>query len=214
MPNNQKIEKWERWIEHIQDDVIYLLGSRQTYKSYGEIVRSNQEIMKDGPSLHSWVRSNYVTFVSMAIRRQLDTDSDSISLARIIADIRDNPGDLTRADFVARYAGMAFGVGPSLGNKDFTDNAGSGTFMDATIAQADFDRLQTAAQDVSRLATRTIAHRTTKNVPTLTFDEVDKCIETIKDVTQKYVLLLTASHNVMEPIMQDWSGIFREKWIK
>jgi hypothetical protein len=214
MSKNQKLQKWERWITPIQDDVIYLLGSRQTYKSYGEIVKANQDVMNGGPSFHSWVRSNYVTFVSMAIRRQLDTDNDSISLARLISDIRDNPGDLTRADFVARYAGMAFGVGPSLGERDFTANAGGGAFMDATIAQVDFDRLQTAAREVSKLATRTIAHRTTKSVPTLTFDEVDECIETIKEITQKYILLLTASHNVMEPIMQDWSGIFREEWIK
>ena len=210
----QKIDKWKRWVEQIESDLVHLLGSRQVYKSYGEIVRGNETVLKGGPAFHNWITDNYVTFVAMSIRRQTDTDNDVISLARLISDIRDNPESLRRDWHISFYKNMAFGVGNSVGNDTFTKNAGTGDYMDASIAQNDLDNLMTISQKVGKLANRKIAHKTTKAIPQLTFDDVDECIEGIKEIAQKYILLLTTAFNVLEPIMDDWQGIFTMKWIE
>jgi AbiU2 len=206
----QKTLKWQRWLKQIEGDISHILGSRQIYKSYGVIVKSNQVIHNQGNVFHSWVVNNYVTTVSMAVRRQLDTDSDTISLARLISDIRDNPKCLTRSWYVEYYKNSIEGYGDQM----FNEYAGLGECIDISVTESDLALLLEAGKDISKLANRSFAHKSTRTKPKMTFDDVDMCIESIKKIAQKYILLLTASHNVLEPIMSDWQGIFTIPWVK
>jgi hypothetical protein len=210
-PDPQRLAKWQRWQRQIEHELISLLGSRQIYKSYGEIVTKNEAVQKGGPLFHNWIVDNYVTYVAMAIRRQADTDSDSVSLARLISDIRDHPESMTRATHVAFYKNFII---EGYGDQMFTEHAGPGDFMDPTIAKKDLAELQEVSRSVNQLASRTIAHKSTRAVPKLTFNDIDACIEAIKKIAQKYILLLSAAHNVLEPVMDDWQTIFTMKWIK
>lgn len=130
MPDPQCVAKWNRWIEQIEHEMVSLLASRKIYKGYGDIVRPNTSINTGkGVTFHNWIVDNYVTYVAMAIRRQMDNDGDTISLARLINDIKDNPDSLSRKEHVAMYANMPFGVGGSQGNATFTEYAGAGEFF-------------------------------------------------------------------------------------
>lgn len=213
MPDPQRVAKWNRWIEQIEGELVHLLASRKIYMGYGNMVRANKTVQSDGVTFHNWVVDNYVTFVSMAIRRQLDTDSDSISLARLVTDIKNNPESMARANHVAFYTKMPFGIGNAQGNQAFTEHAGAGEHIDPAIAEADLVKLQEASRAVELLANRRIAHKSTRSTPTITFDDVDECIETIKVIAQKYILLLSAAHNLLEPTMPDWQNVFLRKWI-
>lgn len=210
----QKAAKWLRWLDQIESDLIQLLGSRQIYRGYGEIVTGNPAILKGGPLFHNWVSENYVAHMALAIRRQSDLDSDTVSLARLIADIRDNPDSLTRSDHIAHYTNMPMGMGPGIGDQTFTENAGTGAYIDPAIAEQDLNHLCAVSLDVGQMANRTIAHRSTRQAPRLTFNDVDNNIEEIKVIARKYVLLLRAADNQLEPVMEDWQSIFYEKWIQ
>jgi len=210
-PDPQRLAKWQRWQGQIEHELVSLLGSRQIYKSYGEIVTGNEAVQKGGPLFHNWIVDNYVTYVAMAIRRQADTDSDSVSLARLISDIRDHPESMTRVAHVAFYENF---IVEGYGDRAFTANAGPGDYIDPTIAEKDLEELREVSLSVSQLASRTIAHKSTRQVPELTFNDIDECIEVIKKIAQKYILLLSAAHNVLEPVMDDWQTIFTMKWIK
>lgn len=212
-PDPQRLAKWQRWRKQIESELIHLLGSRQIYKTYGEMVMNNEAVQKGGPLFHNWIVDNYVTFVAMSIRRQADTDDDVVSLARLIADIRDNPESLTREGHVFRYKNMPLGLGPGIGDQTFTENAGAGEHIDPLFADKDLEKLKQASRKVNLLANRTIAHKSRKAVPKLTFNDVDEAIEAIKEIAQKYILLLTAGHNVLEPVMDDWQEIFTKKWL-
>lgn len=212
--DRQKLEKWNRWIAQIETDMINLLSARQIYKGYGEIVVANPEVQAEGATFHSFVVDGYVTQISMAVRRQLDTDPDTISLAHLITEIKDNPGAITRADYVARYKDMPMGVGEAIGNQHFTELAGPGDNFDPAIAQADLETLKEASRKLKSLADRKIAHRSKQPSPKMTFNEVDECIEVIKKLAQKYITLLTGGNHELEPVLLDWREAFTKTWIK
>ena len=91
-----KIEKWRRWIERIELDVRNLLVSREIYRGLDKIVRDN-------PSTHNpndfveWCFLNYSDLSQIAIRRQCTDRSDSVSLARLLNEIEQEPQVITRA---------------------------------------------------------------------------------------------------------------------
>lgn len=211
--DKQKLEKWNRWIGQIQADIISLLSARQIYKGYVEIVIANSYVQANGATFHSFVIDGYVTQISMAVRRQLDTDPDTISLAHLITEIRDNPATITRSDYVTRYLDMPMGIGESIGNQHFTELAGDSDIFNSTIAQTDLNTLKEASSKIRSLADRKIAHRSKQPISKTTFKETDECIEVIKKLTQKYITLLTGGHNVLEPILLDWQNVFTKKWI-
>lgn len=205
-----KIDKWRRWMSNINDELIQLFGSRQIYREYGRIVSRNTRVDKTGAVFHRWVIDNYVTYIAMAIRRQADLDSHSISLAKLIYDIKEHPEALKRTDFVALYKNMSV----DFAERDFSELAGKGEYMDSTIAQADYERLITVSKDVYDLASRSFAHKSTRVSPKVTFNDVDRCLEEIKSIAKKYELLMTGSSLEHEPVIaQDWQDIFLP-WIE
>jgi len=211
MFDKQKITKWQRWQKDIENDIIYLLTNRKIYKSYGEIVNGNTGIQNNGVLFHNWIKVNYVTFVAMSIRRQLDKDYDVISLERLLSDIKSNPESLSRKWHASLYDGF---IVNNYADQMFNKYAGSGDYIDPVIIEKDLSELKSAGENIKKLADRSIAHKTTKAKPELTFNDADTCIETIKKIASKYRLLLTAQGGDLEPIIDDWQNIFTQKWIE
>lgn len=210
-----RLEKWVSWQETISQDLIRMHGSREIYNDYLKIVTQNKKVESEGVLFHNWVIDNYVTFIAMTIRRQADDNSrhhDVISLAKLIKDIGDHPEELTRKWYISLYKEQS-DHSKSVADESFTKLAGSGDYFDPQIAIDDLATLHEASKKVTDLATLSIAHYTKKFLPKLTFDEVNSCIDTFRELVQKYILLLTASSNAITPVMDRWQGIFTEVWI-
>lgn len=209
-----KLEKWVKWQEIITKDMIRLHGSRQIYNDYVAIIMKNKSIEQEGILFHNWIVDNYVTFVAMTIRRQADYKHDDvISLAKLILDITENHTELTREWYLTLPRNTS-DFWKAQADDTFTRNAGNGDYFDAAIGIADFEKLMSVSDKLSQLATLSIAHHSKKTKPSLTFDEVNACIDTFRELVQKYILLLTFSSNAIEPVMDYWQGIFTKAWIK
>jgi hypothetical protein len=212
------IEIWTQQIQKISDELENLLLHRQIYSRYGEMVNSNRRVGSDGVAFHNWVRINYVTFVAMSIRRQMGEGPDEISLIKLIDDIRRNSNEITRDWYRTLYPDrVLFGIdlASDMANQFFDKAGGKGKSFDPGIAEKDLKELRTLGKDIKLLATRTIAHNIDKEIPRLTFDQVDQCIDKFKEITSRYLLLLTAAGNNLETVMvDDWQAIFTKPWIR
>ena len=93
--NSYYLDKWNKWVGLIHEDAEKLLVNREIYKRYLEIVKKNKEIQSPS-DFHVWVRENYVASVVTAIRRQLDTRKDVISLMRLLIEIKNHNQILSR----------------------------------------------------------------------------------------------------------------------
>lgn len=209
----QKFEKWLKWIEIIHKDAEELLQSQYIFSQYLDIVKNNPNIQSPD-DFHWWVRNNYVSFVAMSIRRQVEyKDPDIISLGKLLIELQHNPEIVTRKWYKTLYKGS---TAEAWADSDFTSVAGSGEYFDSKIAEKDLSQLISMAEGITKFADRKIAHSSKQPVPLVKFNEVDTFIREFEEILKKYILLFTSSGYLsIRPIHQyDWEEIFTKPWIK
>lgn len=217
MNTDPKFQKWLRWIDQIKDDTEALFINKAIHERYLEIVKVNPDIQ--APSdFHEWTIRNYGSYMVMGIRRQLDTDSDVVSLKRLLEELKDNPGLLTKKWFRTLYSGLE-GKMPipaeSFADGDFERHAGKLEYFDPQIAESDLSKLEELGKNIMTFANKEIAHNTSVKV-SITFNEINAFFKVFEEIVKKYILLFTAAgYDSLTPTWgYDWDEIFTKPWIK
>jgi hypothetical protein len=147
----------------------------------------------------------------MAVRRQLDLDTRSISLARLLTEIAAHPHILSRARFVALYRPEMRDVA----QWEFDRHLGAGAgHVDPKDVQRDLDELRNRTEDVERYGTKRVAHLDAtgpKDVPTM--GELEATLDLLGWLLKKYMMLIKALSYHEPEWTYDWKAIFREPWI-
>lgn len=205
----QKLEKWLRWIEIIQEDAEEILQSQHIFRSYVEIVTRNPKIQKPS-DFHWWVRNNYVSYISMSVRKQIDSDPDVITIGKLLQELQNSPGALTRK----WHRGLYTTLGSNIADESFDKIAGKGDCFDASIAKNDYSELEKISGNIIKYVDRRVAHKSKQPVPEVKFDEIDDFVTKFEKILRKYILLFTASgYAGLRPEFQyDWQKIFNYPW--
>jgi hypothetical protein len=228
---NQRIEKWTRWMDGtIKSNVMTMHLHRDAYRKVSEMLTANADNL---PESYWWefMRDTYATTQAVAVRRQADAHPDVASLGKLIEQVRDDAGRITR-EF---WLGLWQEPGEPPYNPDnihdrlmrvraergWNDQyAGSvGTHLDPAIPAADFDRLRDIAAKVKGYVDQHVAHADAAVVSakvTLTLAEVHDAVDVIGDLFGKYYNLLTASFftDYVPAIQHDWMAAFRVPWMR
>ena len=214
MRPDELIKKWDEWIGRIYTDIQKLLIMRHIFVEVQKIIKANPRIHQES-SFYSWMSDVYVAAATMGVRRQVDNDSQSISLVRLLEEIKKNPEVLTRKWFVALYTDP--GIRALIADRDFDRFAGTiGTHVDPSFVEADIVALKSKAKNLERYATKLVAHLDKKGPTTIpTFHDLEECVDFMEELLKKYLLLLRADcYTQILPTWQyDWQAIFREPWI-
>ncbi len=222
----QKIEKWQRWIDRIEDQVKVVMMYRSFNDQYVAIVNANPDLPPSNAFL-SYFRAIYADGAAMAIRRQATTHRDSISLRRLLEELVEYPTLISRAWTRELYeqplpSGHTYGTGMAhfLADSTFKQYAdASGDFLDVSLLQADLDQLGTQTAFVVQLTDRAIAHDDAGGVrldAPVTFDGLDAAIVCLERLVRKYIVLLTGrSFSSLTPIDQtNARSVFYIPWIR
>jgi hypothetical protein len=216
MDADRILRKWRTWLEQIEEDIVHLYEFRRIYKDTREIVSKNPAIQAPG-LYHDFVASCYVAYAVMAVRRQASApDRDSVSLTRLLDEIEKHPSIMSRQRFVAMYPeGLPR---ERLAGPDYNRLAGSsGNQVSPEIVRRDRNRLDLAVKRVNMLANKRVAHLDYRKPidPLPTYVDLDKAIDTLGGVFNKYSVLLTGTaFLMMEPtIVVDWTAIFQVPWL-
>jgi len=197
------------YIKSIKADIERMLINRYFLKEYFEIVKNNPEIQKPR-DFHDWVMGNYYCSIVINIRRQLDIRKDSISFLRLLKEIKNNPEILSRYWYKNNFK-------YDWADADFTNNAGSGEFIDTKIINGDINKLSSLGCKIEKFGDEYFAHRSkSPTTNKLEIKEVDNFIDEFETLFKKYYLLFTAEgYTSFLPVWQyDWQTIFNYKWIK
>lgn len=193
---------------------------RYVSREVGKILEDNEAQL---PESYWWefMRDTYATTQAVAVRRQADTHPDVASLGKLIEEIRDDAGRLTRDFWLGLWSfeDDRFGLKRAMAEKAWEDHYGGsvGTHLDPAIPTADLDVLTTGAAEVKRYVDKHVAHAEPVSAEvTLTLGEVHDAIDVIGDLFKKYYNLLTAvSYVELEPAIQDdWKAAFRVPWMR
>lgn len=209
------VQRWKKWLPDMRRDLSDLFGKRETFWQLQEIAKSNPRIMDPG-SFFDWICRNYVVAQAVGVRSFVDQSSDSRCLWRMLYEMLENPGVVSRGMHLRRYRGG--GVGPDVGHRTFDNVAGNGRHaLSQQAIRGDLRAIEDATERVRRLVNKRIAHRAAqgklRRPPK--FSELDAALDVIDRVFCKYHLLLTAtSMNTQRATRQfDWRVVLREPWL-
>jgi hypothetical protein len=93
--NPSRVEKWQRWLEPLQNDVTSLHVNREIWNCMAQTIDANPDIPRSVALV--FIRSNYVTSQAVAIRRLAEPSSRVVSFAGLLTEIAQCPEDLTAA---------------------------------------------------------------------------------------------------------------------
>ncbi len=205
----------------IETEVIRMMGNRSIFQEIIEISKQNKEIDKNN-SFWDFLKESYVALMVSAVCRQTDTDSRSSSLINLLNTILDRSitENLTKEWYCQQYHGndgAMPGFMEGIGRGDFESHFGLGEHIDSDIVNSDLKRLIEKTKEIKRYRNKRIAHRDSndKLVFDVNFNDLDAAIETIREITSKYYLLLKQGGNDLIPVDQtDWQKLFTVPWIK
>lgn len=180
---------------------------RTIWRRFIEVMKGNTALLEHS-TFPEWATKNYADAQSLAIRRQTDNRTDSISLRRLMIELAAQPEAITRERFVrVNCQGnekIAAHLWPDIAEP-------TGQHVNAAMVRADLDVLLQTANTVERFATKRVAHwdvdEWTTPVP---YEELHRCIDAVGNLLERYSGLLTGVTQGADPLLPSgWDSIFR-----
>ncbi|MEE8186120.1 MAG: hypothetical protein V3T99_00475 [Nitrososphaerales archaeon] len=211
---NSKLRKWIRWIKAINDEIQKMKLYRYIFWEVQGIIKNNVKLHKPS-AFKEFLAHNYGIHILMMIRRQCKSDKQSISVRRLLEEMKRSPEIVTRDYFVSLYKPST----RELGNEHFDSYAGQNKdYVSPESIEKDLADLKSQLQKCEKFADRTIAHIDIRKGSAIipTFADLDRAIDFLVNICNNYHVLLTAeSYYEGPPIFQyDWKAIFRVPWIE
>jgi len=211
---NKVFSKWTKWLDIIYKEITSLSVNRHIFWEVQEIIKKNKKIQIPS-SFYEFLGSGYASLAVMGIRRQVKIDKQSISFARLLEQIINNPDVLSCQRFVALYGADPMMI--EMGEKDFKKFSDkTGKHINPSVVSSDLAYLHMKANKCEKYADMRVAHldkRALKNPPT--FNDLDECIDYFEELLKKYTLVFRATSltSVLPTWQYDWKEIFLHPWI-
>jgi hypothetical protein len=208
----QKLDKWDRWLQVIYEDMRHQATSRTVFRETAAIIVGNPLIPKESDFL-DFLEQWYVDSAVMGLRRQIKIHPDSISLAGLLDDIAANTGLLSRQRFVNLYPKAEHRRAESVFDKHIGPRA---AHVDATGVRTDLEKLRQLAAQCEQYADRLVAHRDRRGLQAVpTYPELNDAIDFSEGLLQRYYLLLRGDwlESVTAKLLHPWKRVFEVPWI-
>ena len=206
--------EWNGWLEAMKNEVTNLFVERHIFWEVRKIIEANPAIQVSS-TFYEWMGSVYAAYASIGLRRQIDKDERSISLRRLLEQIKDQPEVLSRTRYVALWDDPV--VRKRFADEAFDRFAGSGKpHIDPAMVEEDCSQLVKMIDGVKGYVDKRVAHYDREGPTTVpTFADLNECLDFVEDLLIKYLAVFRAeSWRSVLPVWQhDWKQIFRHPWI-
>lgn len=213
---------WVAVIERIREEHIDIAWSHYVFRLLREVFNANARLQVKGGFIIDAVARMYVSHTLMVLRRDLDSQANTENVRNLLYDLRDNAIELTRASYLALWKG-ADEMLLKIGSNQFdewkpilVEDDSNKDHVDPRVIQGHLDGLMEKLKRAREYAERLMAHRTSKPEDLkLTFGEMHAAMDELRDLINKYYVLLTASSmSKWEPVPQyNTLAPFTEAWL-
>lgn len=209
----------EVWLEPLYRQILELNHRRQLHDEFVELLEAQGHPQRGifGEAFHRM----YLDAQCLAIRRQADDDSRTLSLRRLIGQLEQHRKHFTREWYVGRWVGRK--PRDEVDRKFHTKMANDAfdRFVDASkpdqlggqVLQVDREALDRATESVVAYVNSLVAHaqREPEKRET-TYDDFHEAIEHLSEMLKRYYLLINQGGLATStPVIQgDWKGPFRQ----
>src|SRR6516164_10579437 len=91
------------WLKIITADVEDLFVDHHIFWEVQKFVGANPKLREMSGTVNHWMASNFVASAALAVRRQSDQDKDSVSLRRLLEELKARPDLFSRSYFTSLY---------------------------------------------------------------------------------------------------------------
>lgn len=206
--------KWRRWIKVI-DQVIFdsIREDKLIFDSYYALVESNQAISNPW-NFHQWVLQNHGRSLMLQVRKLVDSDSRTYSLRKLLGEIANSPGSITKRAFVAAYPKRHRDIA-AVNWAKYAGGANVGQ-LPRSVPLQDIELLNRLSKRICILVYKDIAHLDRCRRRRITnFDEIYDLLRKLVSLAAKYGDLLggpVADDLENFCIPYDWMSIFDVQW--
>lgn len=214
----QRIIELAKLVQPVREEVIGLLCNRYIFRTHQEIVRRNKRLQgTPRGKFCDWIQVIYGIAASVGIRKLASETyrPDDVSLKRFLDDAIANPVDLLPC-FERNF--------PSETYKAKAPSHDRQGVVEAEVCRrligADRSFLLRSCTKAIEFASKRAAHTNPAVLVRTKVRNVDQAIDAIREITEKYILLLydrprnllTEMRNRKLP--QGWDLVFLERWAK
>jgi len=211
MNSDQRFRKISNWPRRIRGEICNLRLSSRVFWEVQDLMSTNPRIPKVSPLFNQWLATNYAHAFAVGLRRQMDRNKKSVSVAHLLTLLVCEPELVLRDRFVNLYP-------PDLQNvahTTFNRHAGNGNIIDPNIPLADLNALDDAFRPLKHYINRRLAHSDIRSADEHKFGELDAFLDLLSRRFAKYLLLFLAQgESTLEAtIVSDWKSVFTVPWI-
>lgn len=207
--NRDIFNMWIEWANKIQSDLTQIINNKQIYNYFIEIANTNLKHIKKykGILFCNFVRECYAAQAAMGIRRHAKIDNDSISLMKLLEQIKKCAKQFTY-DF---YLGQHPISGYEWQKQTFQKFSENDKFISENMIDKDMGELREISRNVTDFVDRTMAHLDKRSYKQeATYDDLEQAIASLNKLACKYITFITAKGypTLQATINFDWKEIF------
>ena len=215
---------WTRWNERmtrVRHELHYVYSTRRKFNDVTSLFENNQRLKSIGGEVYDWMFRMWARDIVIAIRRELDNDTNTVCFGQLLDEMAQRPRVITRArylgdipedDFKYRMLWQTF---DGFGIVRQSDTAPLTDYLDPAGIAADRQRLVKVAKAVLAYANQLVAHRSeTEHVP-VTLGDVNRAVEAMEEIFIKYYAIIVGPSLMgLEPsLIGNWMAPFEIPWL-
>lgn len=207
---------WLDWLKRIENDVRRLLMDRYIFQETMEIVKANPAT-HDPNDFVDWFIRQYIHVATIRVRQQIDRRSDSVSLYRLLADLRQQATLITRDWYVGCWPEPPRSNGAA--SCSFDDWFGqSQSHADPAVFESDLNRLENICRPLKVYANKRLAHQSNiedRKLAIPTWGDLDSAIDHLDRVVCRYIglLRLDVCSTLLPTWQYNWQRVFAKPWL-
>lgn len=205
-------DQWTTWIDEIKSDLSQVVNAKAIFEEFRSVLEKNDAwiMEKHGERFCRFVVRGYVIHVVLGIRRHTKIKRESISLARLLDQMRKCAPQITFDYYMKRFPVDRQGLDwQSALFAKFSEN---GTTMSADLFGRDIESLKESADVTETYVDKALAHLDSDKFDGhLTFKEIHEAIERFDRLTCRYLSLLKGGigyHTLKATVLYPWTRIF------
>jgi hypothetical protein len=215
-------DKYKERITKIEEEFSDVLMNNYIFAEVQKVIESNERLANTGNHFFVYMGRSFADSLVLAVRRQLDTRNDVISLHRLLNDLTKPPLVFTRDYFLwfwkVKLCPIASHITLEVGRKTFDELVGPDkSHLERKQIQSDISVLKLRSQLLIDYANHHLAHYSDKPPLRVYPKSIDlsEAIDDIHRLIRKYYTLLTGTilNDFAPTFLYDWKAIFTFPWI-
>jgi hypothetical protein len=217
-------EVWTRWNERmtkVRQALHHVFATRWQFRAVTEMFERNDALKAVGGDVHRWLFLMWARDVVIAVRRELDNDTNTVCLGRLLDEMAQRPRVITRARFLGRVSREDARF--RMLDKTFTSHAivspdpaqPMGDHLDPEGISRDRKHLYAVAKPVLAYANQILAHRNEDEDVPVTLGDINRAVDEIEAVFLKYYTIINGPTLMgLEPsVIGNWTKPFEIPWL-